>query len=257
MKTIHQGHNILIHAAFAKLRFKLEQHDWKAKQSSCDDDLLLYDDDNTNFKSITTSQKLSSKHSSDQLSSKSGSGLSSRSSLSEKRKIADIAKAKLKYSEIEMQIKKKQSLLAEERAKSQKRTEDLEADLKLLYIKKEVAVAEAEVPSAEGEEICDRNIGDIEIESQTERTKKYVEQHSSASLYSNRKPAVNYERPSSVIRQSISQRPVPDASSIQTRQLTVIPADFTRYMLKKDLLVSRLIKFNNKPEFYPSWRDSF
>lgn len=105
--------------------------------------------------------------------------------------------------------------------------------------------------------ICDRNIGDIEIESQTERTKKYVEQHSSASLYSDRKPAVNYERPSSVIRQSISQRPVPDASSIQTRQLTVIPADFTRYMLKKDLLVSRLIKFNNKPEFYPSWRDSF
>lgn len=157
-----------------------------------------------------------------------------------------------------MQIKKKQSLLAEERAKSQKRTEDLEADLKLLNIKKEVAVAEAEVPSAEGEEICDRNIGDIEIESQTERTKKYVEQHSSASLYSDRrKPAVNYERPSSVIRQSISQRPVPDASSIQTRQLTVIPADFTRYMLKKDLLVSRLIKFNNKPEFYPSWRDSF
>lgn len=72
-----------------------------------------------------------------------------------------------------MQIKKKQSLLAEERAKSQKRTEDLEADLKLLNIKKEVAVAEAEVPSAEGEEICDRNIGDIEIESQTERTKKY------------------------------------------------------------------------------------
>lgn len=81
-----------------------------------------------------------------------------------------------------------------------------------------------------------------------------MEQHSSASLYSNRKPAVNYERPSSVIRQSISQRPVPDASSIQTRQLTVIPADFTRYMLKKDLLVSRLIKFNNKPEFYPSFK---
>lgn len=156
-----------------------------------------------------------------------------------------------------MQIKKEQSLLALERAKSQKRTEDLEADLKLLNIKKEVAVAEAEVPSAEGEEICDRNIGTIEIESQTERTKKYVEQHSSASLYSDRKLAVNYERPSSVIRQSISQRPVPDASSIQTRQLTVIPADFTRYMLKKDLLVSRLIKFNNKPEFYPSWRDSF
>lgn len=198
----------MIHAAFTKLRFKLEQHDWKAKQSSCDDDLLLYDDDNTNFKSITTSQKLSSKHCSDQLSSKSGSGLSSRSSLSEKRKIADIAKAKLKYSEIEMQIKKKQTLLAQERAKSQKRTEDLEADLKLLNIKKEVAVAEAEVPSAEGEEICDRNIGTIEIESQTERTKKYVEQHSSASLYSDRKLAVNYERPSSVIRQSISQRPV-------------------------------------------------
>lgn len=52
---------------------------WKAKQSSCDDDLLLYDDYNINFKSTTTSQKLSSKHSSDKLSSKSGSGLSSRS----------------------------------------------------------------------------------------------------------------------------------------------------------------------------------
>lgn len=182
--------------------------------------------------------------------------MSSRSSLSEKRKRADIAKAKLKYSEIEMQIKKEQSLLALERANSQKRTEDLEADLELLNIKKEVAVAE--VRSAEGEEICDRNIGDIEIESQTERIKKYVEQHSSASLYSDRrKPAVNYERPSSVIRQSISQRPVPDASPIQTHQLTGIPADFTRYMLKKDLLVSRLIKFNNKPEFYPSWRNSF
>lgn len=85
-----------------------------------------------------------------------------------------------------------------------------------------------------------------------------MEQHSSASLYSDRrKPAVNYEGPSSVIRQSISQRPVPDASSIETLQLTGIPADFTEHMLKKDLLVSRLIKFNNKPEFYPSWRDSF
>lgn len=116
--------DILIHAAFTKLRFKLEQHDWKAKHCSCDDDLLLYDEDNTNFTSTTTSQKLSSKHNSDKLSSKSGSGLSSRSSLSEKRKKADIAKAKLKYSEIEMQIKKEQSLLALERAKSQKRTED-------------------------------------------------------------------------------------------------------------------------------------
>lgn len=256
LKTTHQGHDILIHAAFTKLRFKLEQHDWKAKQSSCDDDLLLYDD-NTNFKSTPTSQNLSSKHSSDKLSSKFGSGLSSRSSLSEKRKIADIAKAKLNILKQKCRSRKEQSLLALERAESKKRTYDLEADLKLLNIKKEVAVAEAEVRSAEGKEICDRNIGDIEIESQTERTKKYVEQHSSASLYSDRrKPAVNYEGPSSVIRQSISQRPVPDASSIETLQLTGIPADFTEHMLKKDLLVSRLIKFNNKPEFYPSWRHS-
>lgn len=136
LKSTHQGHDILIHAAFTKLRFKLEQHDWKAKQSSCDDDLLLYDDDNTHFTSTKTFKKSSSKHNSDKLSSKSGSGLSSRSSLSEKRKKADIAKAKLKYSEIEMQIKKEQSLLALERAKSQKRTEDLEADLELLNIKK-------------------------------------------------------------------------------------------------------------------------
>lgn len=254
LKTTHQGHDILIHAAFTKLRFKLEHHDWKAKQNSCDDDLLLYDDDNTTFKSTTNSQKSSSKHSSEKLSSKSGSGLHSQSSLSEKRKRADIAKAKLKYSKIEMQIKKEQSLLALERAKSQKRTEDLEADLELLNIKKEVAVAEAEVRSAEGEELCDRNIGDIEIESQTKRTMKYVEQHSNASLYSDRRKPVVI-RPSSVRRQPISQRPVPDASSIQPHQ--VIPADFTRYMLKKDLLVSRLIKFNNKPEFYPSWRNSF
>lgn len=104
---------------------------------------------------------------------------------------------------------------------------------------------------------CDRNIGDIEIESQTERTKKYEEQHSSHSILTEKKPAVNYERPSSVIRQSISQRPVPDASSIQTHQLTGIPADFTQYMLKKYLLVCRLIQFNNKPEFYSSWRNSF
>lgn len=152
LKTTHQGHDIRIHATFTKLRFKLEQHDWKTKQSSCDDDLLLYDDDNTNFTSTTTFKKSSSKHS-DKFSSKSGTGLSSRSSLSEKRKKADIAKAKLKNSEIEMQIKKEQSLLALELAKSQKRTEDLEADLELLNIKKEVAVTEAEVRSAEGEKM--------------------------------------------------------------------------------------------------------
>lgn len=68
-----------------------------------------------------------------------------------------------------------------------KKPEDLEADLELLVIKKEVAVAKAEVHSAEGEKICDRNIGDIEIEIQTKRTKLYVEQHSSASLYSDRR----------------------------------------------------------------------
>ena len=203
------------------------------------------------------------------------SSLSRQSSLlSEKKKKAEIARAKLKYTELEIQMKKEQSLLALERAKSQKKSDDLEADLELLSMKREVAVAEAEILSMEGGSQCDRSDTNIKhlgsIDSKT-RTESYVEQH--AQFRSQQ--SVNYMDPEMTMNENANQRSdhhitEPRVSTLNPQAVPYFPpqplldargqtvtSDFTRYLLKKDLMLSRLIKFNDKPEFYPSWKSSF
>lgn len=36
-----------------------------------------------------------------------------------------------------------------------------------------------------------------------------------------------------------------------------LSSDFTKFLLKKDLLLTRLTSFNEKPETYASWKNSF
>ncbi|XP_061170947.1 uncharacterized protein LOC133180435 [Saccostrea echinata] len=259
LKFSKKGYSILFDTAFRKLNALYQQspqlHEQKPPQ----------EEDVHSNRSTKRSQENASQTSS--ISSK-------QSSLSEKRKKAEIARAKLKYTELEMKIKKEQSLLALERAKSQKMTDDLEADLQLLSVKKEVAVAEAEILSEEEGSQCghsDTCIKHLESVDSKERTKSYVEQHAQIRTQ-NKNICVE---PETIVKENVNQHsqsciPEPCTSILNPQALPYFPpqpswsvggqavtSDFTRYLLKKDLMLSRLIKFNDKPEFYPSWKATF
>lgn len=56
-----------------------------------------------------------------------------------------------------------------------------------------------------------------------------------------------------------SRTPPPDFVQTPSGQTAsqCLATDFTQFLLKKELLFSRLIHFNDKPEFYPTWKNSF
>lgn len=49
----------------------------------------------------------------------------------------------------------------------------------------------------------------------------------------------------------------PNAPLYKTANTQSLSSDFTKFLLKKDLLLTRLTSFNNKPETYASWKKSF
>lgn len=63
---------------------------------------------------------------------------------------------------------------------------------------------------------------------------------------------------------SLEEPPINVHSSLNPNALSYNPAntqslssDFTKFLLKKDLLLTRLTSFNDKPETYASWKNSF
>jgi hypothetical protein len=99
------------------------------------------------------------------------------------------------------------------------------------------------------------------------RTKQYVEQHSKTT----------YDQ---THESEISQAEVQHVNAVQTNPNTKDPpdrylhmlnpeaspyvpnrntsaSDFTKFLLKKDLLLTRLVNFNDRPESFASWKSSF
>ena len=140
---------------------------------------------------------------------------------SKQRAKLEAAKTRLLFVKKEVELKKRQAAL--------------EAELDILNCEKEVAVAEAE---AEAMEDCSKHssssarsardvLSGLPAQSAKDRTATYVQEHGTPE---NTRSTLN-----------------PNA----------MPFDWTTLLLKKELLLNRISNFNDSPETYISWKESF
>lgn len=217
--------------------------------------------------------------------------ISSNSSTSSKaRAKADAAKARLAFAEKELLLKKKQAILKEEQAlmiaKTAREQEEIDADLSLLKEKKEYAEAKAE---ADYYEIIDEwqespdppnSLGDEPMLDPMERTEQYTRRQ--APYISSPPPGISTElspntpayAPREKEQQYTRQEPhftsdePHDTQSISAQSRQSAPPnlyhtesslgiEFGRFLVKKDLLMSRFTKFQDDPVTYTVWKDTF
>ncbi|CAG2253903.1 unnamed protein product [Mytilus edulis] len=188
---------------------------------------------------------------------------SSKSILLDKTARAEAAKAKLKFIEEEEKLVRKQNELELE---VQKQRSELKSNLNILKHKREIAEAEAELTAVkeilDEENAIDSNWKDrglnLPESSASEIVKSYV---------TNQRPKV-YEpveatklnpRIPEFVPSTILQREFKTFQPQQNVHLSESPGiiDLTKYIMKKDLLISRLSTFDDKPERYCSWKNSF
>jgi hypothetical protein len=228
--------------------------------------------------------------------SSSRSSRSSRlSSATVKRAKAEALKVSIQFAENEAHLKKKQAELEFQRALSLKQTAEISAEMDLLNVKREAAVLDAEASFLEEEEqhkSTRSEFDDLGRENAMTRTKEYVESMNSASggnenlldpFSTNVRSAVtsneHFDNVPHLLRTASIHPPTP-IDNLQHCRETNVPlypqtelppreqtddktatqsftTDLTQFLLKKELLFSRLVQFNDKPEFYPTWKNSF
>ena len=134
----------------------------------------------------------------------------------------EAAKARLNVTMKEVEVRKKRAAL--------------DAELDILKDEKELAAAEAEADVLENASACE-SLPDLPDENAGQRTLEYVNEHS------------RDEPPTKQITQSLN----PSAPSFSPSQAP----DWTTLLLRKELLLTRLTNFNDKPEAFMSWKDTF
>ncbi|XP_013396919.2 uncharacterized protein LOC106163784 [Lingula anatina] len=217
---------------------------------------------------------------------------SGTSSTIRKRAKAEAARARLKFAEQEVELKKRQAILEEQNviraAERNRQKGELEAELELLMERKSHAAAEAEAQVLEDEEIQlfphrrrPESPG-LPIESAVNRTAAFVERHSAATIHtqqSDTRQSVSAVTAPQFLE--IARRPEPVPSAVTSTEVPQLPrvlpeqlnpnaSEFTpatengremtgimNYLLKKELLLTRLTKFQETPETYASWKESF
>ncbi|XP_014673822.1 PREDICTED: uncharacterized protein LOC106814066 [Priapulus caudatus] len=200
---------------------------------------------------------------------------------------ADAARAKADYAHKEAEIRRRQLKIKEE-------TDLLQVDLDVLRSEKEAAIAEAEAKAHETFTGSQDNLSEtsrprmginVEFQSSAERTMRYAAEHDASAIQKERdtldkipmlqaqsKPE-NYNVVTSDIfrpeehRTRLSSRATefhprgiqPDISANVTESPNAVhtATDLTRLLLKKELLGSRLINYNDRPESYASWKMTF
>ncbi|VDI39508.1 Hypothetical predicted protein [Mytilus galloprovincialis] len=204
---------------------------------------------------------------------------SSHHSKTNKKSKAETAKVRLKIIEEEETLKREQNKLELE---VQKKRSDLESNLTVLKHKREVAEAEAELSVVKEvlEDKCDSisnksgKLPDNEI-CTSEIVKSYVASQRPEVCVpveeTKLNPYVPEFVPSTTLPKEIktsqpqqtmlvSETPVYrlDSEKTNTNQ---IPSpgiiDLTKYIMKKDIMLSRMSQFDDKPEKYCSWKRSF
>ena len=166
---------------------------------------------------------------------------SRHSSLALQRLEAEEAKAKLEYTQREALLKKEKA--------------SIQAELEILSAQREAAVAEAKLRALEDME--DRSSVSSQLRSEPvqdpmERTRKFVEEV-------NRQQTEHFlEKP---LMES-TQLPQNCALEKHSAPITVSEPknnsfDITSFLLKKELMINKLVNFDDKPENFMAWKASF
>ncbi|XP_063396597.1 uncharacterized protein LOC134681101 [Mytilus trossulus] len=266
-ETTFRGYNILIDASLRSLRQRIS-------------DALRKDTDRG---SVSSSRRSGAKTSSSRNTSTSSLYLKSKAKAEAARVrlqyVQEEAELKKKQANLDEQFEIE---TAKFKAAAQKEKAELNAELDVLSYKKEVAAAEAEVEVLQSEGSDDRTERSCSgIKSiASKRTQAYVAEQSSLKLNSVLQPGPEFEIPymvpstrnepkklfdiphvvPSVASEPLSQTdqiheetPIMEQAEIQNKTIEKIDnsvtSDLTRFLLKKELLLSRLINFNDKPEF--------
>jgi len=226
--------------------------------------------------------------------SKDGSVTSSM--LAKKRVTAEIQKTKVQFAKQEADLMKQKARLSEletqSKAINERKKAEVDADLNFLKVQTEAAVAIAEVKALEDTE-CDNQSDGIHVslpnlntepldKVKTTLTEKYVNEQ-----YSRNKnqPEAAYSIETPAPRANLVFQPSPKTNTkpadINNKLDTLtqpdeinnnfstfvqpyepkhgpsVVSDLTKFLLKKDLLLSRFQNFDDRPENYSAWKASF
>ena len=207
----------------------------------------------------------------------------------------EAAKVRVKYAEQEAALKKERALIIEqhkvaEAARMRKQLE-LDADLDLLNQQKEVAAFDAETHFLEARTISissdSQEFHSLAIEDPIDRVEKFLNDHDikpvkqevpnenqipgettdqhipSAEKVHNISPvSPSAEKVHNISPVPPSAEKVHDISPVSPSADNVqnshsVAGDLTKFLLRKDLVLSRLYVFNDKPECFGIWKSSF
>ena len=200
-----------------------------------------------------------------------------------------VAQAKAKAAKVKLEFAKKEADLHMQKAKIVEKDEiataaanrektELETKIKLLKNQKAVAAAEAEVEALESsfmdfQSKCSSNrLVNIPAWNPKDRTAEFVHGHlipDAEPPCEQRQTVVDQSTPSPQTKlepttPGIQTNLNPTAPVFQPNLETIAPvppqnivSDITNFLLKKDLLLSRLSQFNDKPDGYRVWKASF
>lgn len=188
---------------------------------------------------------------------------SNSTTASQSRAKAEALKARVVFARKEADLKRQRASLEIEHERQtasmeielKRQTASLEIDLEVLNAEKEAAAAVAEAnvlnPSSESRE---DSISSLPIEDATVKTETYVKDL-----------LKNMERDRNV--NTVTKDLEPRVTGLNPSALSFVPLnphasqisapDVTRLLLKKDLLFASLTPFNDLPESYQAWKQSF
>ena len=219
----------------------------------------------------------------DSKSLKSGSIRSSASSAAVKAIArAEAARVRKAYAEKEAELRKQEAALKEEEAlslaRSERKRSNIQADIQVLQEHKLCAEAEAEAEIWEANsESSDRQslnnpVVPKDVERSEDRTRKFVETHSRSDIndmYETNQNGVHKTEHDVKPKIVDTQRVIPEhyGNSVDSQLDPNVPnftplsvtfaTEMSKFLVKKDLLFSRLTSFSDAPEEYVTWKTGF
>lgn len=230
LKLVNQGRRILIETAMRQVTSRVQQIKLEEMTHA------------SSTHSVSSSQR---------------SGASSVRTIKAK---AEAARVRLKYIEMGADLKKKQALMEFNEAKLKKEKSDLAIDMEVLEQKCEVEATEAEIGVMEAESSGSQALSIDSVLAKSEqidpkvRTQDFVRQDNDIRINDGQKEvtSVPLNPKAHEFQFNVSQE-----NCTQVVENNSAVSELTRFLLKKDMLLSRLTHFNDTPENYRIWKFSF
>ena len=190
--------------------------------------------------------------------------------LAVKQAALEAAKVRTEYAARENVLKKEKAQIIEQQAIAEaarvRRKEELEADIDFLNQEKELAACAAETQALEtrSNKSVSQGIKSLPVDDPLERVEQFVEKQNA--LKNEVIEITSTESSTSYI--TVKEENYKDVPTpvVKSENQVVKPrnefsescaADFTKFLLRKDLTLSRLYQFNDKPESFRVWKCSF